>query len=131
MIGGMKDVTRVDRFLRCLPVADGRDRRQLRLEWSEGELTEVAEDVLTSSGPSAQPLQGKSLRIYLTTDALYWLARELGALVRHRDSFEERPEVSYEDDAKNALCAAYAAYKQAFPDGSRFLLWARDHFDAK
>lgn len=70
-------------FFRVAPNEEGPDGNtyRLRVEWEEGELTEVADERMTSRSPNARPVRQNGNVLCLTRDNVRWLHGELGDLL--------------------------------------------------
>jgi len=74
----------VDRFYRSITEADtGMECWRWRVEWEDGELTEVANEKLSSDSRRAVAMKGNV--ICLKQDDVRWLYGVLGELIQHWD----------------------------------------------
>lgn len=82
----MRDITKQDRFRRCVQ-AEEHDGKvwQKRLEWDseDGNFTEVADELMTSGSENSEVVKGKGAILTLRQDDVRWLHAELGALLAH------------------------------------------------
>ena len=79
-------------FLRVTPTeqeANGKLYRR-RVEWEDGELTELADEQMTSVGPKAKAVATKGNILCLTRDDVRWFYEQLGDLLRLWEREEEK-----------------------------------------
>jgi len=75
-------------FLATTPNEEGPDGNvyRLRVEWEEGELTEVADEQMTSASEKARPVKRHGNILCLTRDHVRWLHGQLGELLSRWDA---------------------------------------------
>ena len=75
---------RAPRFIRTRVAHEADATWRLRVEWEDGELTEVADEMMSSPGDRAKPVSGSI--VCLKKDDVRWLHAALGELLAQWDA---------------------------------------------
>lgn len=86
----IKGVPEPNNFIRTTPLKEyaGKHYRR-RVEWEDGDLTEIADERMTSGSSTAKPMLDGSNVVCFSQDHIRWLHTSLGELIDHWDRKEE------------------------------------------